>query len=323
MIRLLILQSLLVLATAVFAAQPDIAPSSGAPQQSAYVFTPDPDTISPEAWRMLVGRLVSDYSAAGGTQRGRLESALLMPYSSDGQALTGLSPEMSALLAAKDRAAMSALLRLLDNLRPYVCERSAFHGDPQSELVYGILGVDYKRTLPSRRRLLREGSAAVKLNIARDTLTRDLNNAQAREVLKNAPRRQEPADQFSTAINWNQNFAYVSAALYPPAKTIPGKPNRFEVKLTNGGSDGVKNVVSYMTLQPGAFILARSGETLLHTGSVTWLYDALGPGESRTEWIYLQLPDTYPAAENPLQAGIGDFHRAPNGAIALTTVSVE
>ena len=333
MVKLFVLQSFLIPAAAGFAAPPDIGVSSvvttaqtSAPeaQQPAYVFTPDPGRISPEGWRKKVARLAADYSAAGGKQHGTLEAALVAPYSQDGHSLTGLSPEMVSLLAGKDRAAMPALLTLLDDLRLYDCGRSSFHGDPQSELVYGILGMDYKRTLPSRRRLMREGSAAVKVNIARDTLSRDLKDTQAREILKDAPPpARPPADALSTAINWTQNYWYVGVVLTPPARPMGEKPSRFELKITNSGGDGVKNVVSYMTLPPGSFILARSGETLVHTGSAKWLYDALGPGESRTEWIYLQLPDNYSAAEKQLEAGIGDFTRHPNGTISLVTVSGE
>ncbi len=332
MIKLLILQSLIILPAAVFAAPPDVGASSAVAaaqaaadaQQPAYAFTPNPDKTSPEAWRKKAGRLAADYSAAGGKQPGLLEAALVAPYSHAGNSLTGLSPEMTALLAGKDKAALPALRKFLDDLKPYHCGRSAFHGDPQSELVYGILSADYAGTLSSRRRLMREGSAAVKINIARDTLTHDLKDAQAREILKSAPPPPPaPADGFSTAINWTQNFGYLNVALTPPVKTNAGKPNRYELKITNGSADGVKNAASYMAIPPGSFILARSGEALIHNTSVTWLYDALGPGESRTEWIYLQLPENYSAESAPLEAGIGDFNRNPNGAIALVTVSGE
>lgn len=326
MIKLFILQSFLIPAVPVFAASPDIGVSSAAVQarQSAYIFTPAPGKISPEAWREKAGRLAADYAAAGGKQRDLLQAALVAPYSHDAYVLTGLSSEMAALLASKDEVAIPALLALLDDMRPYDCGRSVFHGDPESELVYGILETDYPRTLPSRRRLMRDGSAAVKVNIARNTLSHDLKDIQAREILKDAPRpASPPADALSTAINWTQNYAYVGVALMPPAKPIGGKPNRFELKITNSGGDGVKNVVSFMALPRGSFIHARSGEALVHTGSITWLYDALGPGESRTEWVYLRLPDNYSAGESQLETGIGDFTRHPNGAISLTTVSGE
>lgn len=318
--RVLLLPLCLACASAVLAQ----TPAAPARSSAAYSFTPDPDNVSPEAWRRKAAALADSYAAAGGGRRELLESALVSPYLAGPNSLDGLSPSMKEVLAAREKAALPALTALLDALKLYECGRSTFGGDPQSELVYAILGQDYARTLPSRRRILREGSGPVKLNVARETLRHAPRDPEARRLLKAAPMGPAPgAVELPTDVAWSQDFSRTSAALKPPAKITPGKPNRYEVTLTNSGTHGVTRVVSYLTLPPGTVVLARSGESVLHSTDLKWLYDAVGPGASRTEWAYLQLSEGYSPEEHPVRAGIGDFNRGPGGTISIVTVSEE